>query len=90
MKQGGAVSDAGDRIGGIISLNLENCENPLARTRAGQLTTVKLDFADCSGYRVDVEIESRRIKVSGAADTVSVSECSRRRALLRKQRASAS
>lgn len=48
-----AVSDVGDRIGGIISLNLENCENPLwircaggsARACTGQLTMGKLDFA---------------------------------------------
>lgn len=85
MKRGRAVSDSGDRIGGIISLNLENCENPLwiwcdstrarARERAGQLTTGKLDFA-CA--KDETEIELQGIKVSGATETVSVLECSRR------------
>lgn len=66
MKRGRAVSDSGDRIGGIISLNLENCENPLCamrkRERAGQLTTGKLDFARAKD---ETEIELQGIKVSG-------------------------
>lgn len=64
--EGRAVSDSGDRIGGIISLNLENCENPLwircYGARAGQLTMGKLDFAGAKG---ETEIESQGIKASG-------------------------
>lgn len=53
MERGERLPDAGDRIGWIISLNLENCENPLwvlgVLARVGQLTTGKLDFAGAKG-----------------------------------------
>jgi len=46
-----AVSDAGDRIGGIISLNLENCENPL---------WIRCDSMRARGSAYDWQIGFRR------------------------------
>jgi len=80
-----AVSDAGDRIGGIISLNLENCENPL---------WIRCDSMRARGSAYDWQIGFRRRegrdrnRIAGdksvrgqegrAAETVSFAECSRR------------
>lgn len=61
MRRRERVVDTGDRIGEIISLNLENRENSLwICANGGQLTTGKLNFTRAKN---ETEIESRGIKV---------------------------